>query len=327
MACVCCILSTSPNLERFFISQTVNPTFSFKDRVVAVAAAKAVELGFTALACASTGNLAGAVAATAAKAGLPAYIFVPADIEAAKIVTAGVYGASIIAVEGTYDQANRLAIEAADAFGWAFVNITLRPYYVEGSKTLAYEVAEQLGWRAPDRVIVPIASGALFTKIAKGFREWADLGLIQDHRPKMVGAQAEGCAPVATAYREHTRTIRPVKPHTLAKSLAIGDPADGHYAVEEAQSSGGSIEAVREGAIVEGIELLARTEGIFAETAGGVVIAALKQQAEAGVIAPEETVVAYITGNGLKTQEVMQRPASFHSIAPTWEALQAAVVG
>lgn len=304
-------------------NDTVNPTFSFKDRVVSVAAAKAVELGFTALACVSTGNLAGAVAAAAAKAGLPAYIFVPADIEPTKIVGAGVYGATIIAVEGTYDQANRLATEAADSYGWAFVNITLRPYYAEGSKTLAYEVAEQLGWRAPDRVIVPIASGALFTKINKGFREWVDLGLVPNHLPKMVGAQAAGCSPVATAFRENTREIRAVKPQTIAKSLAIGSPADGPYAIDVARQSGGAIEAVREEAIVEGIQLLARTEGIFAETAGGVVIGALEQQADAGAIDPDETVVAYITGNGLKTQEVLQQPASFYAVAPTWDAFQA----
>ncbi len=300
-------------------NDTVNPTFSFKDRVVAVAAAKALELDLGALACASTGNLAGAVAAHAARAGLPSYVFVPADLEPAKIANAAIYGANIIAVNGNYDQANALATQAAEFFGWGFVNINLRPYYGEGSKTLAFEVAEQLGWRAPERVIAPIASGALFTKIWKGFNEFAEIGLIEPRFPKMIGAQAEGCAPVATAWREQTRDVRAVKPNSIAKSLAIGNPADGRYAIDVARASGGAIVSVPESEVAEGIDLLARTEGIFGETAAGVTISGLRKIARE--IDPEETVVAYITGNGLKTLDVIAPYARVTQIEPTFDAL------
>lgn len=318
-------LGSALGLNHLFLkNDTVNPSFSFKDRVVAVAAAKALELGLPALACASTGNLAGAVAAHAAKAGLPAYVFVPADLESQKIVGAAIYGATIVAVDGTYDQANRLATEAADFFGWGFVNINLRPYYTEGSKTLAFEVAEQLGWRAPDRVIVPIASGALFTKIWKGFNEFAEVGLIEPHLPKMIGAQAAGCAPVATAWREG-KPVQAVKPNSIAKSLAIGDPADGKYALDVARKSNGEIVSVPEEDIVRGIELLASTEGIFAETAAGVTISALRALAAKRQIDPDETVVAYVTGNGFKTIDAGVPRLHTVKVRPTFDSLEAAL--
>jgi threonine synthase len=306
-------------------NDTVNPTFSFKDRVVSVAGAKALELGMRALACASTGNLAGAVAAHAARAGLEAYVFIPADLEPAKITSAAIYGATVIAVEGDYDQVNRLATEAAEEYGWGFCNINLRPYYAEGSKTLAFEVAEQLGWRAPDRVIVPIASGALFTRIWKGYSEFQEAGLVGGALPKMMGAQAMGCAPVATAFAQGEKEIRPVKAHSIAKSLAIGNPADGRYALEAARQSGGSIVAAPESSIADSMGLLARTEGIFGETATGVVISVLRQLTEARAIDPDEVVVAYVTGNGLKTREVVEgKPIARITTAPNLEAFQQA---
>jgi threonine synthase len=306
-------------------NDTVNPTFSFKDRVVAVAGAKALELGMRALACASTGNLAGAVAAHAARAGLDAFVFIPADLEPAKITSAAIYGATVIAVEGDYDQVNRLATEAAEEYGWGFCNINLRPYYAEGSKTLAFEVAEQLGWRAPDRVIVPIASGALYTKIWKGYDEFLETGLIEGAPPKMMGAQAMGCSPVAAAFARGDKEIRPVKAHSIAKSLAIGNPADGRYALEVARQSGGAIVAAPESSIADSMALLARTEGIFGETATGVVISALRQLTEARAIDPDEVVVAYVTGNGLKTREVVEgTPFARISTQPNLEAFQEA---
>jgi len=314
-------LARALGLKNLYLkNDTVNPTFSFKDRVVSVAASKALELGLPALACASTGNLAGAVAAHAARAGMPAYVFVPADLEPAKIAGAAVYGATIIAVNGNYDQANRLATEAADAYGWGFCNINLRPYYAEGSKTLAFEVAEQLGWRAPDRVIAPVASGAMFTKIWKGFQEFAELGLIEPHFPKMIGAQAEGCSPVATAWTEGTREVRAVKPKSIAKSLAIGNPADGRYVIDVARESNGAVVSVTEESVAEGIELLARTEGIFGETAAGVTISALQKIARE--IDPDETVVAYITGNGLKTLDVILPRVNVVNVEPVFESLE-----
>lgn len=306
-------------------NDTVNPTFSFKDRVVAVAAAKALELDLPALACASTGNLAGAVAAHAARAGLASYVFVPADLEPGKILSAAIYGATVVAVQGDYDQANRLATEAAETYGWGFVNINLRPYYAEGSKTLAFEVAEQLGWRAPDRVVVPVASGALFTKINKGFEELYESGLIAGPLPKMIGAQAAGCAPVATAFGRGTREITPVKARSVAKSLAIGNPADGRYAIDTARKSDGGVFATPENAVADGMALLARTEGIFGETATGVTISVLKKLADARVIDPDETVVAFLTGNGLKTREVVESAAQKRiDTEPNLEAFQRA---
>jgi threonine synthase len=309
-------------------NDTVNPTFSFKDRPVSIAATRAKELGFDTLSCASTGNLAGAVAAHAAKAGLRACIFIPADLEPAKIVGAAVYGPTIIAVDGNYDDVNRLSSEIGDLYNWAFVNINLRPYYSEGSKTLAFEVVEQLGWRLPDRIVAPIASGSMFTKVHKGFTELQQVGLVPSGTVKMVGAQAEGCSPVVQAARAHTYDVRPVRPNTIAKSLAIGNPADGYYALKIVEQTGGALEAVTDPEIVDGIRLLARTEGIFAETAGGVTIGVLKKLAQAGKIDPDELVVAYITGNGLKTVDaVADHVAPVLRVAPTLASFEAAFKG
>ncbi|MBI2907108.1 MAG: threonine synthase [Chloroflexi bacterium] len=283
----------------------VNPTYSFKDRVVSVAATKAREFGFKTLACASTGNLACSVAAHAARAGMEAYVFIPADLEVGKVVGAAIYGPTMLAVEGSYDDVNRLCSEVADHYNWAFVNINLRPYYSEGSKTLGYEVAEQLGWRAPDHAVVPAASGSLFTKIWKGFGELAQLGVIADVPTRMHLTQAEGCSPIVAAYKAGSFDIRPVRPSTIAKSLAIGNPADGYYALKVIEQSWGDACAVTDPEVVAGIKLLAETEGIFAETAGGVVVAGLKRLAASGAIKPDELTVAFITGNGLKTIEAV----------------------
>lgn len=286
-------------------NDTVNPTFSFKDRPVSMASSKALELGFDTLACASTGNLAGSVAAHAAKAGMRGVVFIPADLEPSKISGALAYSPTLVAVDGNYDDVNRVCSEIADKYNWAFVNINMRPYYSEGSKTLAYEVAEQLGWRMPDRAIVPIASGSLFTKVWKGFGELTKLGLVQGTAPKMVGAQAEGCAPVVTAWDNNTLDVEPVKPKTIAKSLAIGNPADGYYSLKIIKESGGEATSVNDAEIIEGMKLLARTEGIFAETAGGVAVGVLKKLADQGKLDPDELIVVYVTGNGLKTMEAL----------------------
>jgi threonine synthase len=282
-----------------------NPTWSFKDRVVTVAATKAREFGFQTLACASTGNLANSVSAHAARAGMDAFVFIPSDLERGKIVGSAIYDPTLVAVEGNYDDVNRLCSELAGKYPWAFVNVNMRPYYAEGSKTLGYEVAEQLGWRAPDHCVAPMASGSLYTKILKGLEELAKLWLIDSVQTKMSGAQATGCSPIVTAWKSETQDIRPVVPNTIAKSLAIGNPADGYYALEAMARTGGYGVAVDDDEIVAGIELLARTEGIFAETAGGVVIASLKRLAEAGRLAADEVIVAFITGAGLKTQEAV----------------------
>jgi threonine synthase len=310
-------------------NDTVNPTFSFKDRPVSIASTRALELGFDVLACASTGNLAGSVAAHAAKAGMGACIFIPSDLEPAKILGASVYAPTIFAVEGNYDDVNRLSSEIADLYPWAFVNINLRPYYSEGSKTLAFEVAEQLGWQLPDAVVVPIASGSMFTKVHKGFSELPKVGLVDGQRaPRMIGAQAEGCSPVVQAARAGSTEVMPVRPNTIAKSLAIGNPADGYYALKIVEQTGGALEAVSDEEIVEGISLLARTEGIFAETAGGVTVGVLKKLVAAGKIDPEERVVAYITGNGFKTIDaVTERVGSPLRVAPTLAAFEAAFAG
>ncbi|MCH8196244.1 MAG: threonine synthase [Chloroflexi bacterium] len=303
----------------------VNPTYSFKDRVVTVAATVAKEMGFDTLACASTGNLAGAVAAHAAKAGMQAYVFMPADLERVKIVGAAVYGPTVIAVDGSYDEVNRLCSEVADSFGWAFVNINIRPYYAEGSKTLGYEVAEQLGWRAPDHAVVPVASGSLYVKIWKGLNEFRDLGLIDQVQTKMHMAQPLGCSPVVTAYAAGVMDVRPVKPNTIAKSLAIGNPADGYYALKVIKESEGSATAVSDEEVIEGIKLLAQTEGIFAETAAGVVVSALRRLAHSGAIGPKELTVAYVTGNGLKTQEVVEADARPLLVKPTLDSFKEAL--
>ncbi|MFM7616609.1 MAG: threonine synthase [Actinomycetes bacterium] len=303
-------------------NDTLNPTNSFKDRVVNVALAKALEFGFEVAACASTGNLANSVAAHAARAGLQSYVFVPADLEAGKIVTTAVYGGNLVAVDGNYDDVNRLCAELAGTYPWAFVNVNVRPYYAEGSKTLAFETAEQLGWRTPDHVVVPIASGSQLTKIHKGFHELHHVGLL-DEEPevRVSGAQALGCSPVASAFLEGRDVIKPVKPDTIAKSLAIGNPADGYFAIDAVRSTGGGMAAVTDDEIVEGIRLLARTEGIFAETAGGVTIATLQKLAAAGVIRADERVVVYITGHGLKTLDaVAEVVGPTATIRPTIEA-------
>ncbi|MFZ5876208.1 MAG: threonine synthase [Nitrospirota bacterium] len=292
--------------ELYLKNDTVNhPTLSFKDRVVAVALTRAREFGFDTVACASTGNLANSVSAHAAQAGLRCFVFIPSDLETGKVLGNLIYHPTVVAVEGNYDDVNRLCSEIAGEYRWAFVNINIRPYYAEGSKTLAFETAEQLGWRAPDQVVVPIASGSLLTKIWKGLKEFERVGLISGVKTKVNGAQAAGCSPVATAFAEGRDFIKPVKPKTLAKSLAIGNPADGFYAVKTARETGGVITSVTDDEIVEGIHLLARTEGVFAETAGGVTVGVLKKLVEQGAIGRRDVTVAYITGNGLKTQEAV----------------------
>src|SRR6476620_5976819 len=305
---------------------TRNPTNSFKDRVVTIAMSKALEFGFKVLACASTGNLANSVAAHAAHAGLRSYVFIPSNLEQGKIVTTSVYGGNVVAIEGNYDDVNRLCAELAGIYEWAFVNVNMRPFYAEGSKTLAFETAEQLGWQVPDHVVVPAASGSLLTKIQKGFEELHKVGLL-DEEPnvRVSGAQALGCSPIATAFLEASDTIRPVKPDTIAKSLAIGNPADGYFALDVVRSTGGGMAAVTDDEVVEGMELLARTEGIFAETAGGVTIATLQKLASDGVIRADERVVVYITGHGLKTIEAVAKTSGpTATIAPNLDAFHAA---
>jgi len=303
----CAGLAKSLGLKTLYIKDdTVNPTYSFKDRPVTVAVSKALEFGAKAVGCASTGNLAASMAAHAAKAGLPCYVFVPADIELNKIVQASTYGARILAVKGTYDDANRLAIQASEEYGWAFANINIRPYYVEGSKTLAFEVCEQLGWETPDHVIVPVGSGALLCAIWRGFKEFKQLNLIDNTQIKVTGAQPSGCSPVVNAFKSNTLKIDPIEhPNTIAKSLAVGDPGDGLYAVKTIRESGGVAESATDAEILDAIELLAKTEGIFAEPAGGVAVAVLKKLVERGEVSPDEKVVCYVTGNGLKATDTI----------------------
>ena len=286
-------------------NDSVNPTFSFKDRPVSITTTKALEFEFEVLACVSTGNLMGSVAAHGAKAGMKTMVFYPGYLEQAKIMGAAVYGPTMVSVDGTYDQANRFCSELADDHRWAFVNINMRPYYAEGSKTLGYEVAEQLGWKAPDHCVVPGASGELHTKIWKGLEEFADAGLIDKVKTKMHLAQAEGCSPIVTAFEEGSNQVNPVKPNTIAKSLAIGNPAAGPYSLEILRETNGTGVAAKENTIISGIKLLAETEGIFTETAGGVVISSLQRLVKMGKIKKDEVTVAYITGNGLKTMEAM----------------------
>lgn len=281
------------------------PTLSFKDRVVSVALSKAKEFGFDTAACASTGNLANAVAALTTAANLKNYIFIPYDLEQAKIIGTTVYGANVIAIKGAYDDVNRLCSEVAGKFGWAFVNINMRPYYAEGSKSLAFEVMEQLGWRAPKHMVVPMASGSLLTKVWKAIREFEMMGLVKENGTKIYGAQAKGCSPITTAFKNKWEIFKPVKPNTIAKSLAIGTPADGFYAMQVMNESGGWGEDVTDQEIIEGIKLLASTEGIYTETAGGVTIAVTKKLIEQGVLPKDESIVVSITGNGLKTQEAI----------------------
>jgi threonine synthase len=301
-------LGRAIGLRHLYIkNDTRNPTWSFKDRVVAVAVAAARQFGFDVLSCASTGNLANAVAAHAAKAGLRAVVFVPKGIERPKVLATAAYHPTLVEVEGTYDDVNRLCLEIGEEHRWAIANVNLRPYYSEGAKTLAYEVAEQLGWKAPDRVVVPIGSGNMFMKIYKGFEEFRRLGVIPAGSVRMTAAQAEGCGPVAAAYRAGAETVRPVRPNTVAHSLAIGDPADGSYVLEAIRRTGGAAESVTDAEIVDAIRLLAETEGVFTEPAGGVTVGVLRKLAQAGAIDPDEVTVAYISGIGLKAIDAVER--------------------
>jgi threonine synthase len=305
---------------------TRNPTNSFKDRVVAVALARARAFGLTTVACASTGNLAGATAAAAAAQGLDCVVVIPEDLEPAKIASAAAFGATVVAVEGSYDHANRLSAQAAEAFGWGFVNVNLRPWYAEGSKTVGLEIAEQLGWALPDHVIVPIASGALLTKVHQGLRTLADFGLVEGHPFRVHGAQSDGCAPVATSFAQGRDDVTPVRPTGIVKSLGIGDPADGVEALEVIRSTGGRCEAVTDAEVVDAIELLARTTGIFGETAAGTTVATVARLARAGVFRKGETVVAPITGHGLKTREVLDgRAGATVTVRPNVDALEEAL--
>jgi threonine synthase len=281
------------------------PTLSFKDRVVAVALAQARSLGFDTVACSSTGNLANAVAAQAVRNGLKAWIFIPADLEPAKILGTQVFGATLVRIAGNYDQVNRLCSQIADEHHWGFVNVNLRPYYAEGSKTVGFEIAEQLGWHLPDNVVVPMAGGSLITKIKKAFEELIALGLVEPKPVKIFGAQATGCSPISTAVKAGNAEIEPQKPSTVARSLAIGNPADGHYAIKAIQTSGGWAEDVSDGEILDSIRLLAESEGVFAETAGGVTVGCAGKLYGQGRIRPEETTVLCITGNGLKTTDAL----------------------
>ena len=314
-------------LETLWIKDdSVNPSNSFKDRVVTVAITMARAFGFEAISCASTGNLANATAAAAAKADMPCYVFVPEDLEKAKILATEAYGARVVAVRGSYDDVNRLCSEVAEALPWAFVNVNMRPYYAVGSKSLGFEVAEQLRWRLPDHVIVPIASGALMTKVHRAFRELVSIGAVADTPSRISGAQAEGCSPVARAFASGAAEVLPVKPSTVAKSLAIGNPADGWYAIQTARATGGAIDACTEAEVIEGVRLLAETEGVFTETAGGVTIAVLKRLVEAGVVRPEEETVALVTGNGYKTVEALEgalQPS--YRVAPDLDEFLAAI--
>jgi threonine synthase len=307
---------------------SVNPSNSFKDRVVSVATTMACAFGFEAMSCASTGNLANATAAAAAKARMPAYVFVPEDLERAKILSTEAYGAKVVAVKGNYDDVNRLCSEVAEALPWAFVNVNMRPYYAEGSKSLGFEVAEQLGWRLPDHVVVPIASGALLTKVHRAFRELVGIGAIEERPCRISGAQAEGCSPVAQAFASNASEVRPVKPNTIARSLAIGNPADGWYAIQTARGTNGTIDACTEAEVIEGIRLLAETEGVFTETAGGVTVAVLKRLRESGVIHADQETVALITGNGFKTIDALEGVLEpTYRVAPSLDEFLAVLEG
>ncbi len=320
-------LGRALGLTRLYIKNDCqNPTWSFKDRVVSIATSVAREFEFDTLACASTGNLANSVSAHAARAGMKACVFIPADLEQGKIIGSAVYSPTLVAVDGSYDEVNRLCSELGDRYPWAFVNINMRPYYAEGSKTLGYEVCEQLSWRAPDHCVVPLASGSLYTKIYKGIKELAWLGLVEWTGTRMSGVQALGCSPIAEAWRRQSYNIRPQKPNTIAKSLAIGNPADGYHALKLLAQTGGAAAAVRDDEVIEGIKLLAETEGIFAETAGGVVIAGLRQLVRDGYVSTDEVVVAFITGAGLKTQEaVLPALAPALTIRPTIDSFETAL--
>ncbi|MFG3228358.1 threonine synthase [Kitasatospora sp. NPDC048194] len=304
-----------------------NPTHSFKDRVVACAIEAARAFGYTTLSCSSTGNLAGAVGAAAARAGFRSCVFIPHDLEQGKVVMAGVYGGELVGIEGTYDDVNRFCSELIGdpaGEGWGFVNVNLRPYYGEGSKTLAYEICEQLGWRLPEQIVIPIASGSQLTKIDKGLQELIRLGLVEDRPYRIFGAQAEGCSPVSAAFKAGRDVIKPVKPDTIAKSLAIGNPADGPYVLDIARRTGGAVEDVTDAEVVAAIRLLARTEGIFAETAGGVTVGVLKKLVETGQLDPAKETVAINTGDGLKTLDAVSDAGMTAVIRPTLESFRSA---
>lgn len=306
----------------------VYPTLSFKDRVVAIALTKAKEFGFDTVACASTGNLAHSVSAHGAKAGFDRFIFIPASLEASKIIASLVYEPNLIAVDGNYDDVNRLCSEIANKYRWAFVNINIRPFYAEGSKTIGFEIIEQLGWKVPDNVVVPCASGSLLTKVWKSFKEFREVGIIKDLQTRVFAAQATGCSPITAAVKQGVDVIRPVKPNTIAKSLAIGNPADGFYATQVVKETGGYAEDVSDQEIIDAMKLLARTEGIFAETAGGVTLASARKLIEAGRIKREGVTVICITGNGLKTQEALHgHTTSPHHIKPSLASFEEVLKG
>jgi threonine synthase len=310
-------------LNRLYIkNDCLNPTYSFKDRVVSVAVTKAREFGFDTIACASTGNLAASVAAHAAKANVKAYVFVPSEVEPGKLIGAAIYNPVLVTVKGSYDDVNRFCARLVEQYNWGFININLRPYYAEGSKTLGYEVAEQLGWRAPDCVVAPAASGLLFTRIWKGLDELSMLGLIEPVNTHMYLAQANGCSPIVNAFQAGSLHVHPVEPDTIAKSIAIGNPADGYYALRVARQSGGGACAVTDEEAITGMKLLAQTEGIFAEAAGGVVIAGLKRLAASGVIKKNELTVAFITGAGPKTQEIVSDIVQPFAVQPNLESFE-----
>jgi threonine synthase len=307
-------LAKELGLKELYIKDdtVVHPTLSFKDRVVAVALTKAREFGFDTVACASTGNLAHSVSAHGARAGFDRFIFIPATLEASKIVASLIYEPNLIAVDGNYDEVNRLCSEIANKYKWAFVNINIRPFYAEGSKTHGFEIVEQLGWKAPDNIVIPCASGSLLTKIWKSFKEFKEIGIIKELNTRVFAAQATGCSPITTAIKQGTDVIKPVKPNTIAKSLAIGNPADGYYAIQVVAEAGGTGEDVSDHEIIDGIKLLAKTEGIFAETAGGVTVAVTKKLIDSGKISRDETTIICVTGNGLKTQEALNG----HTVSP-----------
>jgi len=320
----CKRLAKTLGIRRLYVKDdTVNPTGSFKDRPSTVAVSKALEFGFEAVGCASTGNLAAATAAHAAKAGLPCYVFIPADTEINKVLQAATYGANIIAVKGTYDEANRLAAQASDEYDWALVNINIRPYYTEGSKTLAYEICEQLGWRAPDNIVIPVGSGALLCAIWRGLKQFRSLGVVDELETRLIAAQPLGCSPIVEAFKSNMEDVIPLeKPDTITKSLAIGDPGDGIYVLKALRESGGTAESATDEEILEGIALLAKTEGIFTEPAGGVTLAALRKLLDAGEIQKDEEVVCCVTGSGFKAANTILRtvPKPFE-IEPSVEEL------
>src|SRR5579875_530253 len=302
-----------------------NPTHSFKDRVVAIASSAARAFGFRTLSCASTGNLANAVAAAAARAGMRSVVFIPQDLEAGKIVTTAVYGGTLVAVDGSYDDVNRLCAKVAGELPWAFVNVNMRPFYAEGSKTVGYEIAEQLGWRLPEQVVIPVASGSLLTKVDKAWRELGELGLVEASPYTVFGAQSAGCSPVSAAFRDGHDVVQPVRPSGIAKSLGIGNPADGPYALDVVRRTGGAIEDVTDEEVVDGIELLARTSGVFGETAGGVTVATLRKLLKTGRLDPEAETVILNTGDGLKTLDAVAptaRPTA--TIRPALDAFREA---